>query len=139
MRAGCWGQSERRGRRLKESSSPQLFGTQTPGGSVLSPSLLPTSCHKAGEEPALHYQRSHLPQAYGRQTSQPGASWEMSSPDPSSGPAPSSWGTPGCRLSGPHHTPPLWMKRPFTLFQVSAHLIALDGSREAGTWGGKGS
>lgn len=47
---------------------PLLFCTQKPGGSVLSPGLLPTSCHKAGEQSALHYQRSRHPQAYGQQT-----------------------------------------------------------------------
>lgn len=60
--------SQRRGgRRLKEPSLPQLFYIQMPGASVLSPGLLPTSCHKAGEESALHYQRSRLAQAYGQQ------------------------------------------------------------------------
>lgn len=68
MRARVLGQSEKRGRRLKEPSSPRLFCTQMPWGSVLSPGLLPTSCHKAGEESVLHYLRSRLPQAYGQQT-----------------------------------------------------------------------
>lgn len=61
------GSRRRGGRRLKKPSLPQLFYTQMPGGSVLSSGLLPTSCHKAGEESAVHYQRSRLPQAYGQQ------------------------------------------------------------------------
>jgi hypothetical protein len=52
-RAGCW--EELRGdlgdRRLKkEASLPWLFCIQMPGGPALSPGLLPTSCHKAGED-----------------------------------------------------------------------------------------
>lgn len=101
------GSQKRGGKRLKEPSLPQLFYTQMPGGSVLSPGLLPTSCHKAGEESAMHYQRSRLPQAYGQQNHlQPRASQEMFSPDPSSGLASYSPGALGYRLSGPHHFSP---------------------------------
>lgn len=55
----------------KEGAGPPLASAllcpRSPGGSVLSPGLLPTSCHQAGEESALHDQRSRLPQAYGQQ------------------------------------------------------------------------
>ena len=54
--------------RLVETSLPQLFCIQVPEGSVLSAGLLHTSCHKAKQESALHYQRSQVPQAYGQQT-----------------------------------------------------------------------
>lgn len=91
-----------------EASWPSFFCTQMPGGSVLSPGLLPTSCHKTGEESALHYKRGRFPQAYGQQTPKPGASWEMYSPDPSPGPAPSFPGVRGYRLLGSHpHPSPL--------------------------------
>lgn len=125
--------------RLKEPSLLQLFYTQVPESSVFSPGLLPTGCHRAREESALHYQRSRVPQAYGQQTLQPGASWDMSSPDPSSGPAPSSPRARGSKLSGPYHTPPQWVKRLFTFSKSHLGFIDLDERGEGGTRGREGA
>lgn len=133
MRRECWGSQRKGGVRLKEPSLVQRFYTPIPESSVFPPGLLPTSCHRAREESALRYQRSRVPQAYGQQTPQPGASWEMSSPDPSSGPVPSFLRAWGSKLSGPPSPhPSQWMKR-FSHCSKShlGSLICVKEGREA--------
>lgn len=116
---------------------PLLSCTEKPGGSVCPLVFCPSAATKLGEESALHYWKSCLPQAYGQQTPpQPGASWEISSPDPSSGPAP--WST-GLQAQWPCHTPPHWMKRAFTGFQSHLSFTELGERGEGSTRGRQGA
>lgn len=71
MKSGVLGQLKKQGQEAEGAlfASAPLYPDGW--GSLLSPGLLHTSCHKAREKSALHYQRSCLPQAYGQQTPSP--------------------------------------------------------------------
>lgn len=48
MRAGCWGQSEKRGQEAESAPFASALLHREAWGLSLSPGLLPIGCHKAG-------------------------------------------------------------------------------------------